>query len=438
MGRLTLNMLLSFAQFEREVTAERIRDKIAASKAKGMWMGGIAPLGYRANGRSLAVVEKHADLVRHIYERYLALGNVRSLADELAALGVKVPYRRTGTGKQLGDGLFSRGQINAILTNPVYSGFIAHKGKVHPGQHQAIIAPEQWDQVQAKLAANRQGTRRDITAKETSVLAGRIVDEHGETLVAAHASKQGKGSQPVRYRYYVSKALQHGQRARHEHGLRLPAAEVEAVVSSVFAEALDDPLGFAETAGLIVEAGDLAVLQSRAAALAASLRRREWTTTVSLLYRVQIHPRYLALEFDPHAISRHFHLRRAAHAPPSLTLRHDVRLTRTGRAMRLIDGKGARAGSRAPDAALVRLVLRARSWWQELAKRELTVTELARKEGLTTSYLVRVLRLAFLSPKIIEAMLEGQLRAEIDASALTRPQAIDPLWHKQERMLLAR
>jgi site-specific DNA recombinase len=438
MGRLTLNMLLSFAQFEREVTAERIRDKIAASKAKGMWMGGTVPLGYRANGRSLAVVDRHADLVRHIYARYLALGNVRHLAEELEAQGIKVPHRRTGTGKQLGGGLFSRGQIHAILTNPVYTGLIAHKGKLHPGQHPAIIAREQWDLVQAQLAANRQGTRSGRTGKESSVLAGRIVDGQGEALVAAHATKRIKGRELVRYRYYVSRTLQHGQRANNEEGLRLPAGEVEAVVASILAEALDDPLGLAGQAGLIVEPGDLKPLRSRAANLAAELRRREWTNALPLMARVQIHQRRVDLELDGGAMATHFQMRRAAHGAPTLILHHEVRLTRTGRAMRLIDGRGASAARAEPDAGLVRLVLRARRWWQELGKGELTVTELARKEGLTRSYLVRVLRLAFLSPRVVEAILEGRLRADIDASALTRTHAIDPDWHKQERMLLAR
>lgn len=135
MGRLTLNMLLSFAQFEREVTAERIRDKIAASKAKGMWMGGPPPLGYKPDGRSLTVVEDDAEVVRDIYRRYLSLGNVRLIADKLARDGVTVPIRTTAAGRSFGGGKFPRGHLYAILKNPIYIGDIPHQGKVHKGQH---------------------------------------------------------------------------------------------------------------------------------------------------------------------------------------------------------------------------------------------------------------------------------------------------------------
>jgi site-specific DNA recombinase len=130
MGRLTLNMLLSFAQFEREVTAERIRDKLAASKAKGMWMGGMPPLGYKADGRTLAIVEPHAAVVRDIYSRYLELGNVRLVDAQLRAEGVVVPKRKAGTGRAFGGAPFSRGQLYAILKNPIYVGDIPHKVSV--------------------------------------------------------------------------------------------------------------------------------------------------------------------------------------------------------------------------------------------------------------------------------------------------------------------
>jgi site-specific DNA recombinase len=240
MGRLTLNMLLSFAQFEREVTAERIRDKIAASKARGMWMGGTPPLGYRPDGRSLAVVEDHAALVRDIYRRYLSLGTVRRLADALAADGVRTPARVTATGKAFGNALFSRGQLYKILGNPIYAGDIAHKDKVHAGQHPAIIDRGTWDAVQALLASHVQGSGKRRHAPDASLLAGLIVDARAEPMLATHASKGG-----VRYRYYVSRSLQQGQGASEGasgEGLRLPAREVEGAVKERVASLLDDPL----------------------------------------------------------------------------------------------------------------------------------------------------------------------------------------------------
>jgi DNA invertase Pin-like site-specific DNA recombinase len=180
MGRLTLNMLLSFAQFEREVTAERIRDKIAASKAKGMWMGGTPPLGYRPDGRTLAIVEGHAGLVRDIHRRYLELRNVRLVAESLQRDGIRTPVRTiTKTGKTFGGCNFSKGQLYAILRNPIYVGDIVHRDNTYPGQHPPILDREDWTKVQQLLADNLQGIRTH-TSPTHSLLAGRIVDERGE------------------------------------------------------------------------------------------------------------------------------------------------------------------------------------------------------------------------------------------------------------------
>jgi DNA invertase Pin-like site-specific DNA recombinase len=165
MGRLTLNMLLSFAQFEREVTAERIRDKIAASKAKGMWMGGFAPLGFRQAGRTLEIVRDQADLVRSIFRRYLELGTVRLLVDQLSAEGMTVPRRTTASGRSIGGGAFGRGQLYAILTKRIYIGEIEHKGQIYQGQHQAIVERTQWDGVRDHLAQNTRGKRPGANVK---------------------------------------------------------------------------------------------------------------------------------------------------------------------------------------------------------------------------------------------------------------------------------
>jgi site-specific DNA recombinase len=270
MGRLTLNMLLSFAQFEREVTAERIRDKIAASKARGMWMGGTPPLGYRPDGRSLAVVEDHAALVRGIYQRYLSLGTVRRLADALAAEGVRTPARVTATGKAFGNALFSRGQLYKILGNPIYVGDIAHKDKIHAGQHPAIIDRAMWDEVQALLAAHVQGSGKRRHAPDASLLAGLIVDGRGEPMLATHAGKGG-----VRYRYYVSRSLQQGEGAGEGapgEGLRLPAREVEGAVKEQVAGLFDDPLLLASQLSLALAPAQLRQLTERCAQLANELR----------------------------------------------------------------------------------------------------------------------------------------------------------------------
>ena len=230
MGRLTLNMLLSFAQFEREVTAERIRDKIAASKARGMWMGGVPPLGYRPDGRSLAIVPEQAALVNSIYRRYLEIGNVRLLAEALREEGVLAPIRTTVTGRSMGGRSFTRGQLYLMLACRTYTGEISHHGKVHPGLHEAIIDRDLWDRVQALLEQNRQGRRTGKNAQQASLLAGLVREEAGEPLIPVHATK-GK----VRYRYYVSRALQTGEGG---DGMRIPARELETAVVERLAQHL--------------------------------------------------------------------------------------------------------------------------------------------------------------------------------------------------------
>ncbi len=229
MGRLTLNMLLSFAQFEREVTAERIRDKIAASKAKGMWMGGTPPLGYAPDGRSLSIVPDHATLIRHIYARYLDIGNVRLLAYELARDGICLPIRTTSSGRNFGGGAFTRGQLYRILSNPIYTGQISHGTKRYAGLHEAIIDQATWDRVQAKLADSVRGQRQQSSVKHSNPLAGLLFDQNGEPLVATHAVKQGR-----RYRYYVSRSLQHGGNAKANDGMRIPARDIETLVRIIW------------------------------------------------------------------------------------------------------------------------------------------------------------------------------------------------------------
>src|SRR6202050_5058822 len=151
MGRLTLNVLLSFAQFEREVTGERIRDKIAASKQKGMWMGGVVPLGYRVEDRALHIVEDHAEIVRSLFRRYLEAGSVVCLKQQLDAEDLRLPVRIDGGGRSTGGGLVSRGHIYKLLSNPIYVGRVAHKGQVHQAQPPPIVTQELWEHVQRGL-----------------------------------------------------------------------------------------------------------------------------------------------------------------------------------------------------------------------------------------------------------------------------------------------
>jgi site-specific DNA recombinase len=210
MGRLTLNVLLSFAQFEREVIGERVRDKIAASKKKGRWMGGMSPLGYDVKDRKLVVNAEEARRVVSIYRRYLELKSVHALKDELAETGIRSKRRDRPDGTTYGGQQFSRGALYLILQNRIYRGETAHKGNSYPGEHPAILEQPLWDEVQAVLAKNRVERATGVRIKHPSLLAGLVFDEKGERLTPTHAVKKG-----TRYRYYVSTGLITGAKKDH-------------------------------------------------------------------------------------------------------------------------------------------------------------------------------------------------------------------------------
>jgi DNA invertase Pin-like site-specific DNA recombinase len=222
MGRLTLNVLLSFAQFEREVTGERIRDKIAASKRKGIWMGGLVPLGYEARERQLVVNEAEAATVRHIFTRYCELGSVRLLKEELDRNGVRSKVRVSKDGVESGGQAFSRGALYTLLRNPTYVGEIHHKGVCHPGQHAPIVDRAMWDRVAQLLDEHSTASGARNSNAKSCMLIGKLFDESGERLTPSHAVKGDR-----RYRYYVSRSLMKGSAAQVDCGWRLPAAEIE-------------------------------------------------------------------------------------------------------------------------------------------------------------------------------------------------------------------
>ena len=234
MGRLTLNVLLSFAQFEREVTGERIRDKIAASKKKGMWMGGFVPLGYDAKDRKLVINEEEAERVRYIFRCYLELGSVYKLKVELDAKRINSKPRLSADGKTWGGRPMAAGALYHMLRNPIYCGRIGHREQSYEGMHEAIIEPGLWEAVQRSLAVNRRERRNGTSAKDPSMLAGLIVDAEGKRLTPSHAAKGGK-----RYRYYVSRSLITDP-GTSKPSWRLPAVEVERLVVRQVSEFLAD------------------------------------------------------------------------------------------------------------------------------------------------------------------------------------------------------
>ena len=232
MGRLTLNVLLSFAQFEREVTAERIRDKIAASKKRGKWMGGLPPFGYDNIDKKLIINAQDAEKVRDIFEAYLDIGAVEKLVVHLERKGFKTKLRRTKKQNQIGGRPFSRGHVYQLLSNPIYIGKVRHKGEVYEGEHDPIIDLDLWDNVQSHLKDQAPKRRRKNNLSSNSLLTGIFYDETRDRLSPVYTKKtSGK-----RYRYYVSSRLV--KDPDDQMGLRLPALDTERLILSILETAI--------------------------------------------------------------------------------------------------------------------------------------------------------------------------------------------------------
>ena len=303
MGRLTLNVLLSFAQFEREVIGERVRDKIAASKKKGMWMGGMPPLGYDVKDRKLVVNNDEARIVVDIYRRYLALKSVHALQDELAEAGIKSKRRVRPDGTEYGGQKLSRGALYLMLQNRIYRGEITHKGNSYPGEHPAIIEQPLWDEVQAVLAKNRIERATGVRAKHPSLLAGLVFDETGERLTPTYAVKKG-----TRYRYYVSTALLTGAGRNRSSGRRIPAGNLEGLVinrlrafladPAALLDAVDDESNGGSGQSQLIERG-----RQVAEELGAQAPNEVKATLMALLCRVEIKPDRIEITISRHRLA---------------------------------------------------------------------------------------------------------------------------------------
>lgn len=439
MGRLTLNMLLSFAQFEREVTGERIRDKIAASKKKGMWMGGVVPLGYDAKDRKLVVNEVEAKTVRHIYRRYVELGSVQLLKGELERDGIVSKVRVDKYGRLTGGKPLARGALYLLLQNPIYRGRIVHKDTSYPGEHDAIIAAPLWGEVQRRLAANRIERSEGAGAREPSLLTGLIYDDSGERMIPSHANKKG-----ARYRYYVSKSLIFGTRRSTPHGRRVPASNLESLVEDRLRKFVaNEGEIFGAIENLVADANDCKDLTVRAADLAArwptlapAIRRRMLRHLVD---RIDLLPETLEIRIIlgrlPAILSDEANLKQTQKAEadePTITLTVSARLKRAGMETKfLIEGAGG--GLRGtPDRSLLRLLGQAHRFRNMVMCGDgKTITELAREAGVGRSYFTRILRLSFLAPDITTMILRGRQTLEQTAKQLTSDTRLPVDWHEQ-------
>ncbi len=436
MGRLTLNVLLSFAQFEREVTAERIRDKIAASKKKGMWMGGVVPLGYDARDKKLVVNEAEAETVRTLFKLYLELGTVRQLKDEADRRGIVTKCYVQDNGNPRGGKSFSRGHLYRVLANPLYRGMIQHRGVLHEGEHEVIVDEATWNAVRNTLTGNAPVPKGSRTngGNHTSLLTGLVFDEAGDRLSPSHAVKKGK-----RYRYYISKRLK-GQPRSEQGGWRLPAEEFEGTVISVVTDALRDVRGLQQTLGL----GDLgpdqvAAMDRAASKLADALERavpsRQKQLLATILNRIELQSDRLSIELDRPALAS----RLLGGAPDqmseavSATLSAPFAFKRRGFEGKLVIGNNP---PRDPDRYLIGTIAMAhRVLDQFVDDGTCSLRDLAQRNGMHPADLGHLLPLAFLAPDIVEAILAGQQPADLTAKHLKRSWDLPMDWAGQRRFL---
>jgi site-specific DNA recombinase len=442
MGRLTLNILLSFAQFEREVTGERIRDKIAASKKKGMWMGGLPSFGYDVKDRKLIVNTTEAATVRHIFRRYVELKSVRELKEDLDAAGIVSKVRTASDGSRYGGQPIARGALYLMLQNRIYRGEIVHKGKSYPGEHEAIVDEALWKNVHAILAQNRVDRANGKTGNEPNLLTGILVDAQGGRMSPTHASKKG-----TRYRYYISRSLLDGS-AKTE-GQRIPAAALESLVVRRIRGWLADPAPILQA---IQYAASDAVTQKRLIERARDLAKQDHHLGIEVLracmrasiVRVQVHADRIDIMLDQDQVRRCLD-ETAKQTEPSektpseakcqvTTLSIPARLRRTGKEMRIIVDDGSEPAT--PDAGLVRLLVRANAIRDQLlTDRSLTFEDIAKFEGVVPSYATRLFRLTLLAPDIVNAILSGKHPPELTARRLMDDTRLPLEWNEQRQRL---
>ena len=430
MGRLTLNVLLSFAQFEREVTAERIRDKFAASKKKGIWMGGHCPLGYRHEERRLYIRQDEAEIIRRLYQLYIDYKNVRIVKVEADKLGFTTRLRKRKSGEVVGGKSFSRGHIYRILTNPIYIGKIQHKDKIYEGEHEAIISQELWEQVQSLLKANASNRKTLGNSKSNMLLAGLLYDDQGNRLVPHHANKKGR-----RYHYYVSQRLKTGDQ---DSGWRLPAAKIEDVIKSVLVSTFGSQQQFLSL--LLIQnlaADKLQKLIKVGNEISGQIKEGEHSAVKSwlndMIDSIELSSDKMTMTFKPSYITEALGLDIAVEK--SVTLIKPMTLKRRGQEMKIIiDGVVPNEDNK--NSALIKMVANAYLLKTELESGAVkSIKEFAAKYRLDHGDAKNLVPLGYLAPTIVEDIIEGRQPDELNARNLKNMPHLPIIWTEQRQFL---
>jgi site-specific DNA recombinase len=393
MGRLTLNVLLSFAQFEREVIGERVRDKIAASKRKGLWVGGPVPLGYRSIDKKLEIVPEEAELVRKIFEGYLRLGSLGALAESLNSEGLRPKSRQLANGRTLQAACYRIGPLAHLLKNRFYIGEVVYRGEVHKGEHEPILDVDLFEAVQERLRDQR-SERSRVRLSSAALLAGKMFDDRNNPMTPSHANKQG-----VRYRYYVSHALLQGRKDQAGSVTRVSASDVEQLVIGALRAAFDQDH----------DASDRDLIQKR--------------LDKAIVYRDRIEIT-LQLNDDSEADAASPASTISIPFVPTLPLRKGVAHSPTRQS----------AMDEAHRLSLLTAIARTRDGIEMIVKNPaLDFGAIAKREGLAERHIRFLASLAYLSPRVIEAIAEGRAPADLTVTRLARNLPL--AWAEQEEQL---
>jgi site-specific DNA recombinase len=395
MGRLTLNVLLSFAQFEREVTSERIRDKIAASKRKGLWVGGNLPLGYEMKDGKIAIVEEQAELVRSIFRRYLELGGVNELMRDLKERNIRTKIQHLSSGKTRGGIPFGRGALYYLLSNHFYVGEVKYKNEILPGEQPPIMDRALFDAVRQKSLA--QWSHRTIVRnKSDHLLTGLLFDDAGHRMIPTHATKAG-----VRHRYYVSMPFLHGEAKTAAAGSvsRVPAADIEDAVVKFLKE-------------------HLVAQQDAATSSAVHLAAR--SDLAELVAGIVVHRDRLIVRFKSHTDE-------GSDSPDDRSLTIPWQKPPSRRSRQILLPHNASRNDVRPEqferrARLVSAIARGRRWLDDVVSgRVTTVAELCAREKCSVRQVNMTISLAFLAPNLVKAAVEGRLPRGIGVERLRDP-----------------
>lgn len=422
MGRLTLNILLSFAQFEREVTGERIRDKMLASKKKGMWMNGVAPLGYLNKDRTLEIDGKNAEKIKLIFDKYLEFESVHSLKTCLEEQEIT-----TRSGKN-----FAKGHLYKILENKTYIGKIEHKEKVYDGLHEAIIDEEIFEKTQKLLSANRIKQSSSADKKNPSILAGKLFDDRNNYMSPSHSNTRNR-----KYRYYVSQAII--QHRRQDAGTisKIPAGEIEKVVT----QEIKDFISNTNNIQPLLKESDIHKQKALLANIAHKIDNQFIRTILSksVIYKdkveITICKNQLLKVLEAVAYNTNLPEELKDETKSPIILTKNIKITATAKSGSILILTDSDTQQPEINPTLVKAIAKSYLWNKQILSGEVeNSVEIQKRENLkSNTYVKSILDLRFLAPDIVETILKGTQPKEISIQKLFNIKALD--WNEQRKLL---